>query len=99
MDKVKEHPYTAVINATDRVFQFYSSGILDLPSCTPLKSVRDTGALGVVVVGYGTEDGKDYWILKNSWGPRWGEEGGYLRIARNHGNQCGVASFNVAPLI
>eukprot|EP00884_Botryococcus_braunii_P013670 jgi/Botrbrau1/22303/Bobra.0138s0054.1 len=43
----------------------------------------------MVVVGYGTSDeGVDYWILKNSWSPTWGEKG-YIRVARS--NDCGVA--------
>jgi Papain family cysteine protease len=54
----------------------------------------------MVVVGYGTSDeGEDYWILKNSWSPTWGEKG-YIRVARS--NDCGVAVqpiyVNVKPL-
>ena len=67
-------------------FQRYSSGIIDDPSC-----VNQAPNHGVTVVGYGTDRGHEYWLVRNSWGPNWGESG-YFRMARNK-NMCNIMSM------
>ena len=85
-------PVSVGIDASHSSFFFYKSGVYDDPSCTG--NVNH----GVLVVGYGTLDGKDYWLVKNSWGLNFGDQG-YIRMARNNKNHCGIASYCSYPEI
>ncbi|XP_074313172.1 cysteine proteinase mucunain-like [Silene latifolia] len=80
-------PVSVAIDAGGRDFQLYKSGVYTANCGTDLDH-------GVVAVGYGTtEDGKDYWIVRNSWGADWGEAG-YIRLERNiasKSGKCGIA--------
>ncbi|XP_066577463.1 cathepsin S [Amia ocellicauda] len=86
-------PISVGVNAHQHTFLYYRGGLYYDPACTSLKVNH-----AVLVVGYGSEKGQDYWLLKNSWGPNWGEKG-FMRMARNRNNHCGVASFPVFPIV
>lgn len=87
-------PIAVSIDASKGSFQFYKSGIYSEPSCQTHNPDH-----AVLVVGYGTDEyQQDYYIIKNSWGKSWGEHG-YMRIARNHDNHCGVASSASYPIV
>ena len=80
---VHDHGPNAVAVHVNDGFAHYKSGIYD----APCKGGRNHA---VLAVGYGMENNKDFWILKNQWGENFGEHG-YIRVARKHGNMCDVA--------
>lgn len=99
-------PISVAIDATQENFMLYRDGVFVDDSCRNGQEDLDHG---VLVVGYGTtnetttsEGGikkpHDYWIVKNSWGSSWGEKG-YIRMARNLNNMCGIASSASYPLV
>ena len=77
-------PLAIAIEADKFCFQTYSSGVFDNTKCgTNLDHA-------VLAVGYGTENGQEYWLVKNSWNTTWGDEG-YIKIAIVDGDGiCGV---------
>lgn len=95
---VAQQPVSVAIEADQRAFQFYKSGVFNLTCGTRLDH-------GVLAVGYGEDDnGQKYWKVKNSWGANWGEHG-YIRLSREANGpsgQCGIAmvpSYPFATLI
>merc|ERR1711973_213420 len=82
---VSQGPVSIAIEADKSVFQLYKEGVFSDSGCgTNLDH-------GVLVVGYGTDAGQDYWIVKNSWGATWGEQG-YIRLGKTESGagMCGM---------
>ena len=86
-------PASVGIDASHLSFQLYSNGIYDEKKCLST-SINH----GVGCVGYGTENNEKYWIVRNSWGKSWGENG-YIRMTRGKENQCGIATLAVIPIL
>lgn len=90
-------PVSVLVNA-NRNFLFYLRGIIDSKKCG--SKINHA----VLAVGYGTDKktGKDYFIIKNSWGRLWGE-GGYAKIAADQNKfykgMCGILQFGTFALI
>ncbi|XP_061598402.1 procathepsin L-like [Cololabis saira] len=85
-------PISIAIDSSRPKFHFYRHGVYRDHSCS--HNVNH----GVLLVGYGTEGGEDYWLVKNSWGERYGAKG-YIKMARNRRNQCGIALYACFPIM
>jgi len=81
-------PVAVAIDASRSGFHFYHTGVYNDNTCSSYALDH-----GVLAVGYGAADnGDQYYIVKNSWGPTWGNEG-YIWMGRNNNNMCGIASM------
>ena len=90
MASIQTGPTSVAIEADKRTFQSYTSGILNSSLCgTSLDH-------GVLAVGYGTENGQAYYLVKNSWGTSWGDNG-YVKIA-NNGDGAGICGIQMAAV-
>lgn len=86
---VAQGPVSIAIEADQRAFQFYSGGVLSSGCGTSLDH-------GVLLTGYGTLNGQDYWMVKNSWGASWGSNG-YIRLARGEQSPYGLCGILMNP--
>lgn len=83
MAAVNKQP--VAVNVAASSWSFYSGGIVSFKkNALILDHV-------VQLVGYGSENGKDYWLVRNSWGPNWGEKG-FIRLERS--TECGTDTRN-----
>ena len=95
MNALAQQPVSVAINAVQSSFQFYTSGVYDDPSCPSSMSELDHA---VLAVGYGSDNGNDYWLVKNSWSTQWGDQG-YIKMARGKNvNTCGILDVPVYPV-
>jgi cathepsin L len=96
MTAIAQQPVSVAVEADQNSFQFYSSGVMTSACGTALDH-------GVLAVGYGSSGAQDYYLVKNSWGADWGEEG-YIRLGRgpsyNSGDgQCGILLASSYPTV
>jgi len=91
---IAQGPVSVTVEADTKVFQGYTGGIMNSKECgTSLDHA-------ITAVGYGVKDGQQYYIVRNSWGPTWGDAG-YINIATQTGwfarGICGIQQTSVWP--
>jgi len=86
-------PISVAIDASHFSFQLYHQGVYYERRCSSTRLDH-----GVLAVGYGIEDDGQFYLVKNSWGLSWGQKG-YIKMARNRNNNCGIATQASYPLV
>lgn len=86
-------PISVGIDASLSTFHYYNTGVYYDPQC----DAEDINH-AVLAIGYGVQKKQKYWIIKNSWGEDWGDKG-YILMARDKNNACGIANLASYPLM
>jgi len=88
---IAKGPVSVTVEADRAAFQQYTGGVLNTSACgTSLDHA-------ITAVGYGSANGQDYYIVRNSWGASWGDHG-YINIAAVDGaGICGIQQISVWP--
>ncbi|XP_057949837.1 ervatamin-B-like [Malania oleifera] len=93
LNAVANQPVSITIDASGEYFMHYNGGIFRGPCGSGHNHA-------VTIVGYGVEEnGAKYWLIKNSWGEQWGENG-YMRLQRDYEDPrglCGIAMYPTYP--
>ncbi|TKW09481.1 hypothetical protein SEVIR_6G104100v4 [Setaria viridis] len=90
MKAVANQPVSVAVDGGDMTFQFYSGGVMTGSCGTDLDH-------GIAAIGYGkASDGTNYWLMKNSWGTTWGENG-YLRMEKDISDKRGMCGLAMEP--
>jgi KDEL-tailed cysteine endopeptidase len=95
MAAVSVNPVAIALCARSSNFRYYKSGIMSSTACGTCLDHA------VILIGYGTQNGVPFWLVRNSWGTGWGESG-YIRILRKTTNDvgiCGLQQKNSYPWV
>lgn len=95
MEAVSKQPVSVAIEASAWDFQLYAEGVYNGTCSSDPYDINH----GVLLVGYGSENGVNYWIVKNSWGSSWGDTG-FIRMIRNGSpfGICAILSMSSYPI-
>jgi hypothetical protein len=95
MEAIQDRP-VAIALFVSGAFQPYDGGVITFEYCDDSNDPDHA----VTVVGYGTEDGEDYWLVRNSWGSSWGNQG-YFKLERSPtANTCNMFAYKAAyPIV
>jgi len=91
-------PLSIAIDVRPNTFTFYKTGVWDGISSTDIACSNSSSNHGMVLVGYGSENGLDYYLIKNSWGFKWGDDG-FIKLFANGKNLCGICNLASVPIL